>query len=47
MGKMEGIRIQNYGSLKSIAWGKLFSNQDGKPLSGEDVKQKKVLSKLS
>lgn len=32
MGKMEGIGIQNYGSLKSIVLGKLLSNQDGKPL---------------
>lgn len=32
MGKIEGISIQNYGSLKSIKMGKLFSYQDGKPL---------------
>lgn len=32
MGKIEGIRIQNYGSLKSICMGKLFSYQKGKPL---------------
>lgn len=32
MGKIEGIRIENYGSLQSIAMGKLFSNQRGKAL---------------
>lgn len=32
MGKIEGIRIQNYGALKSICMGKLFSFQKGKPL---------------
>lgn len=32
MGKIEGISIQNYGSLKSIKMGKLFSYQEGKPL---------------
>ena len=29
MGKIEGIRIQNYGSLKSVKLGKLFSDQKG------------------
>lgn len=32
MGKMEGIRIENYGSLKSVVMGKLFSHQEGHPL---------------
>lgn len=32
MGKIEGISIQNYGSLRSIVMGKLFSFQAGKPL---------------
>lgn len=32
MGKIEGIRIENYGALKSICMGKLFSYQEGRPL---------------
>ncbi len=32
MGKIEGIRIQNFGALKSICMGKLFSHQKGTPL---------------
>ncbi|MCL2336695.1 MAG: AAA family ATPase [Firmicutes bacterium] len=32
MGKIEGIHIQNYGPLKSIKLGKLFSDQTGSPL---------------
>lgn len=32
MGKIDGISISNYGSLKSISMGKLFSHQDGQPL---------------
>lgn len=32
MGKIEGIRIENYGALKSICMGKLFTYQRGKPL---------------
>ena len=33
MGKILGIAIQNYGSLKSISLGKLLSNQSGTELS--------------
>lgn len=33
MGKIEGISIQNYGSLKSIKMGRLFSDRSGTPLS--------------
>jgi predicted ATPase len=33
MGKLEGISIQNYGSLKNIKMGRLFSDQSGRPLS--------------
>ena len=33
MGKIEGILIQNYGSLKYVKIGKIFSDQSGKPLS--------------
>jgi predicted ATPase len=33
MGKIEGIRIENYGSLKSICLGKTLSRQKNKPLS--------------
>ena len=32
MGKILGISIQNYGSLKDVRMGKLFSEQDNKPL---------------
>ena len=32
MGKIEGIYIQNYGSLKSVKLGKLHSDQAGSPL---------------
>ena len=32
MGKILGIAIQNYGSLKNIKMGQLFSDRDGKPL---------------
>ncbi len=32
MGKIEGILIENYGVLKSVCMGKLFSFQQGKPL---------------
>ncbi|MCD8084310.1 MAG: ATPase, partial [Clostridiales bacterium] len=32
MGKILGIEIQNYGSLKHIKMGKLFSDQTGKEL---------------
>lgn len=32
MGKIEGILIQNYGSLKYVRMGKLFSFQTGRPL---------------
>ncbi|MEG0145224.1 MAG: ATPase, partial [Clostridia bacterium] len=32
MGKIEGISIQNYGSLKSVKLGKLLSDQSGKAL---------------
>lgn len=32
MGKIEGIKIENYGSLKSVTMGKLFSHQSGRPL---------------
>lgn len=32
MGKIEGIRIENYGALRSICMGKLFTYQQGKPL---------------
>ncbi|MDR1736699.1 MAG: AAA family ATPase [Oscillospiraceae bacterium] len=32
MGKIEGIRIENYGSLKSVKLGKLFSYQAGEAL---------------
>ena len=32
MGKIEGISIQNFGSLKSIKLGKLYSDQAGNPL---------------
>ncbi|GHV39146.1 ATPase [Synergistales bacterium] len=32
MGKIEGISIQNYGSLKSVKLGRLFSDQEGAPL---------------
>ncbi|GHU07758.1 hypothetical protein FACS1894151_02580 [Spirochaetia bacterium] len=32
MGKIEGIGIENYGSLKSVKLGKLFSDQSGEPL---------------
>ena len=32
MGKIEGIRIENYGALKSVCMGKLFSYQEGRPL---------------
>lgn len=32
MGKMEGIRIENYSSLKSVVIGKLFSHQKGHSL---------------
>ena len=32
MGKLEGIKIENYGSLKSITMGKLLSHQHGRPL---------------
>lgn len=33
MGKIEGISIQNFGSLKSIKLGKLFSDRGGDPLT--------------
>lgn len=33
MGKIEGIKIENYGSLKSVTMGKLLSHQSGRPLS--------------
>ena len=33
MGKILGIAIQNYGSLKDISLGKLLSNQAGAELS--------------
>lgn len=33
MGKLEGISIQNYGSLRSIKMGRLFSDRSGTPLS--------------
>ena len=33
MGKLEGISIQNYGSLKNIKMGRLFSDRSGAPLS--------------
>ena len=32
MGKIEGIKIENYGSLRSVTMGKLFSHQQGTPL---------------
>lgn len=32
MGKLEGISIQNYGSLKSVKMGRLLSDQSGSPL---------------
>lgn len=32
MGKIQGIAIQNYGALKNIKMGKLYSDQSGKPL---------------
>ena len=32
MGKIEGIKIENYGSLKSVTMGKLLSHQTGRPL---------------
>ena len=33
MGKVEGISIKNYGSLKNVTLGKTFSHQTNKPLS--------------
>ena len=32
MGKILGIKIQNYGSLKDITLGQVFSNRDSAPL---------------
>lgn len=32
MGKILGIRIQNYGSLKDVKMGRLFSDQSGEDL---------------
>ncbi len=32
MGKILGIKIQNYGSLKDIQMGRLFTDQSGKDL---------------
>lgn len=32
MGKIEGIKIENYGSLRSVTMGKLFTHQQGTPL---------------
>ena len=33
MGKIEGIAIKNYGSLKNVVLGKTFSHQNTKPLN--------------
>lgn len=33
MGKIEGVKIQNYGALKSIIMGKTLSNQDAVALN--------------
>ena len=33
LGKIEGVSIENFGSLKKISMGRLLSNQSGKPLN--------------
>lgn len=41
MGKLEGIKVQNYGALKDIVLGKTRTNQNARAL-GTNIQKKKL-----